>query len=200
MCGLRPRTAEPPAESPSTMNTSETAGSLAWQSRSLPGRPPDSSTRLRVASRALRAAIRAADAWIALRTISRPSLGWLSSQRAELVGHGALDEALDLGVAELGLGLALELRLAELDGDDGGEALADVVAGEVLVLVLELVLLAREVVDELGQRRAEALLVGAALVGVDGVRVGVHRLGVGGGPLHRELEGEAAGPRPRPRC
>ena len=80
LCGLRPRTAEPPAESPSTMNTSETAGSLAWQSRSLPGRPPLSSTRLRVASRALRAAIRAAEAWIALRTISRPSLGWLSSQ------------------------------------------------------------------------------------------------------------------------
>ena len=109
---------------------------------------------------------------------------------AELVGHGALDEALDLGVAELGLGLALELRLAELDRDDGGQALADVVAGEVLVLVLEEVLLAREVVDELGHRRAEALLVGAALVGVDRVGVGVDRLGVGGGPLHRQLEAE----------
>ena len=42
-----------------------------------------------------------------------------------------LDLALDLGVAELGLGLALELGIGELDADDGGQALADVVAGEV---------------------------------------------------------------------
>jgi hypothetical protein len=118
---------------------------------------------------------------------------------AELVGHRALDEALDLGVAELGLGLALELRLAELDRDDGGEALADVVAGEVFVLVLEDVVLARKLVDQLGHRRAEALLVGAALVGVDRVGVGVHRLAVCRGPLHRELERQRRGPRPRTR-
>ena len=81
VCGLRPRTAEPPAESPSTMNTSEMTGSLLWQSRSLPGRPPDSSRPLRrVASRALRAAIRAAAACTDLRTMSRPSLGWAPSQ------------------------------------------------------------------------------------------------------------------------
>src|SRR6478735_5796894 len=110
----------------------------------------------------------------------------------ELLGHGALDEALDLGVAELGLGLTLELRLGELDRDDGGETLAHVVAGEVLVLVLEQVLAAREVVDELGHRRAEALLVRAALVGVDRVGVGVHRLAVRVRPLHRELEAEGA--------
>ena len=45
--------------------------------------------------------------------------------------------ALDLGVAQLGLGLALELRVGQLDADDGRQALAHVVAGQVRVVVLE---------------------------------------------------------------
>ena len=58
--GLRPETAEPPAESPSTMKSSLFAGSRSWQSASLPGRPTPSSTPfLRVMSRAFRAASRA---------------------------------------------------------------------------------------------------------------------------------------------
>src|SRR5262249_10916149 len=56
--------------------------------------------------------------------------------RAELVVDDLLGEALDLGVAELGLGLALELRLAELDGDDRGQALADVVTGDAVLGLL----------------------------------------------------------------
>ena len=48
---------------------------------------------------------------------------------AELLVDGLRDEALDLAVAQLGLGLAFELRLGHPDGDDGGQALADVVAG-----------------------------------------------------------------------
>ena len=52
---------------------------------------------------------------------------------AEAVGDGGLDLALDLGVAELGLGLALELRVGQLDADDRGQALADVVARQVAV-------------------------------------------------------------------
>ena len=43
-----------------------------------------------------------------------------------------------------------------------------------------------------GERGAEALLVGAALVGVDGVGEGVHRLGERGVPLHRDLEAHVA--------
>ena len=95
---------------------------------------------------------------------------------------------LRLGVAQLGLGLALELRLAQLDRDDRGEALADVLAGEVGVLLLEHAPLAGELVDQRGQRRPEALLVGAALDGVDRVGEGVDRLGEAGVPLHRDLE------------
>ena len=39
-----------------------------------------------------------------------------------------LDEGTRLGVAELGLGLALELGISELDGDDRRQSLADVLA------------------------------------------------------------------------
>ena len=49
----------------------------------------------------------------------------------------ALDKALDLGIAQLGLGLALELRITHLDGNDGRQAFAAVIAGEVAVLFLE---------------------------------------------------------------
>jgi hypothetical protein len=41
------------------------------------------------------------------------------------------------GVAELGLRLALELRVAQLDRDHRRQALAHVLAGEVVVLLLE---------------------------------------------------------------
>src|SRR5690606_30831166 len=109
----------------------------------------------------------------------------------ELLVDDALDERLRLGVAELGLRLALELRLAELDGHDGGEALADVVAREVVVLVLEDALVARVAVDEGRHRGAEALLVRAALRRGDRVRVGVDGLGVRGRPLHRDLDRDA---------
>jgi len=55
--------AEPPALSPSTMNSSHLAGSLSWQLASLPGSEAKSRAPfLRVSSRALRAASRAAAA------------------------------------------------------------------------------------------------------------------------------------------
>ena len=110
---------------------------------------------------------------------------------AELVGHDALHEGLRFGVAELGLGLAFELRVGELDGHDGGQAFAHVVAGQVLVLVLEDVLLAGVTVDQRGQRGAEAFLMGAAFGGGDGVGEGVHGFGIRGGPLHGDFRGDA---------
>jgi hypothetical protein len=94
-------------------------------------------------------------------------------------------------VAQLGLGLPLELRLGQLDRDDRGQALADVLAGEVVFLLLEQLLVARVLVDDRGQRGPEALFVGAALGGVDHVRERVHGLGVGVGPLHRDLDRHA---------
>ena len=71
----RPCLAEPPAESPSTTNSSHSAGSVTEQSASLPGRSEFSSADLRrVRSRALRAASRAREAWTAL------VMTWLASR------------------------------------------------------------------------------------------------------------------------
>ena len=126
----RPCLAEPPAESPSTMYSSLRAGSRSWQSASLPGRDRPSSAPLRMTrSRALRAASRARAAVRHFSMIRRPSPGFSSRYWPSPSASARLDLALDLGVAELGLRLALELRLGELDADDGGQALADVVAG-----------------------------------------------------------------------
>ena len=79
----RALTAEPPAESPSTTNNSDSDGSLTEQSASLPGSVEFSSADLRrVRSRALRAALRAWAAWTALRITAWASLGFSSRYSA----------------------------------------------------------------------------------------------------------------------
>src|SRR5690606_37308010 len=66
----------------------------------------------------------------------------------EVLVDDLLDEGLHLGVAQLGLGLALELRFAQLDRDDRREALADVVTREVVLLVAQQLAVARVLVDQ----------------------------------------------------
>jgi hypothetical protein len=56
--------------------------------------------------------------------------------RQLLVDDGGHD-ALHLAVAQLGLGLPLELRVRDLDADHRGQALADVVARHRLAVVLD---------------------------------------------------------------
>src|SRR3954453_9963939 len=106
----------------------------------------------------------------------------------ELLVDDRRDEALHAGVAELGLRLALELRVGQLGRDDGRQALADVLAGEVLVLLLELALLTRVAVERAGERRAEARQVLAALVRVDVVRKREDGFLVGRVPVQRDLD------------
>ena len=91
----------------------------------------------RVRSRAACAASRARAAVIDFCTIWLASRGFSSSQSASFsfVARSTSERMDD--VAELGLGLALELRVAQPDRDDGGQALADVLAVEVLVLLLQ---------------------------------------------------------------
>ena len=115
----------------------------------------------------------------------------LFEERAEPIVDDRLDDALDLGVPELGLGLPFELRLRNLDADDAGQALADVVTADVLLEVLRQVVAGRVGVDRARQRGAEPGEVRAAFVGVDVVGERVHQLGVAVVPLQRDLDLDA---------
>ena len=53
------------------------------------------------------------------------------------IGHDLERERAHVGAAELGLGLALKLRVGQLDRDDGRKPLAHVVAAQVGLLLLE---------------------------------------------------------------
>ena len=76
-------TAGPPAESPSTMNSSRSSRVFEVQSFSLSGMPaPSSSVLLRMTSRAFLAAMRACEAAIAFFAILLASVGFSSSQSA----------------------------------------------------------------------------------------------------------------------
>ena len=106
----------------------------------------------------------------------------------QLLVGGLLDQRAHLGVAELGLGLTLELRVAQLHRHDRGEALADVLAEEVGVLLLEEVLGLGVAVHHVGEGLLEALLVHAALGGGDVVGERVDALVEAGVPLHRDVD------------
>ncbi len=127
----RPRLAEPPAESPSTMKSSDLAGSRSGQSASLPGSEVMSSAALaRVRSRALRAASRAAAASTTLPTTILASAGCSSSQVLERLVDEVFDHRAHFGGDQLVLGLRGEFRIRHLDRQHGRQALAAVVAGQ----------------------------------------------------------------------
>ena len=118
--------------------------------------------------------------------------GVLVEVLAEAVRDRGLDLALDLRVAELRLGLALELRIGQLHADDGRQALAHVVAGQVGVVVLEDAGPAGPVVQRARQGRAEARDVAAAVGRVDVVGEREDVLGVRVVVLERDLDGRGA--------
>ena len=123
------------------MNSSVSEGSRIEQSASLPGSAEFSSADLRrVRSRALRAAARACAAETALRMTALPSAGFSSRNSASLALTTDSTKPCHARVAELGLRLALELRVGELGRDDRRQALAHVLAREVVVLLLEVAL------------------------------------------------------------
>src|SRR5207253_1188749 len=88
----------------------------------------------------------------------------LLEELGELDVDRLLDETAHPGIAQLRLRLTLELRHGELDGDHGGETLADVLTLQVLFLLLQQAVLPRVVVQRSGQRRLEPGEVRAALV------------------------------------
>ena len=81
--------------------------------------------------------------------------GVLLEELTELAVDGRLDEALHLGVPELRLRLAFELRLVELHRDDRRQAFAHVLAGQRDLLALQHARFLGVIVDRAGQRRAK---------------------------------------------
>ena len=113
----------------------------------------------------------------------------------QLVGYHAVHQGADGGVAQLGLGLSLELGLRQLHGDHGGDALPDVLAGD-LVALLDHAVFHAIGVQHPGQGRFEARLVHAALGGVDVVGEGHQGLVIAVVILQGNLGGAVAlGPR-----
>ncbi len=106
---------------------------------------------------------------------------------AQGLAHGHLHAAHHLGVAELGLGLALKLGLEHFHRDDGREALAEVLGGNLYLGVLEQIVVFGVFLESECEAAAEAGEVCAALDGVDvvdkGVDVLVVRVVVGEGHL-----------------
>ena len=97
--------------------------------------------------------------------------GVLVEELHELIRDDGVHEGAHGGVAELGLGLTLKLRVGELDGDDGGKTLAAVLAGD-LVALLDQADLETVGVEHARERGLEAGLVHTALGGVDVVGKG----------------------------
>ena len=104
-----------------------------------------------------------------------------------LVDH-LLDDAFDVAI-ELALGLSFELRLRKFYGDDGDQALADIVAvdGDFVLLFLQHAERIGVVIDGARKRGAETGKVRAAIHGVDGVGEGENIFGVAVVVLQRDF-------------
>ncbi len=191
----RPCFAEPPAESPSTMKSSDSFGSRDWQSASLPGSEAPSSAPLRrTVSRALRAAMRARAASATFAQIRFATFGF-SSRKAPSLSLSIVS-TMDFASVFESFVLVWPSKLAPGSRmrHDRREPLAHVVAGrELLLQVLEEVRSSPVGVDGAGEGGLEADEVGAALVVVDVVREGEDLLVVAVVPLQGDLdEGGAA--------
>ena len=172
------------------MKSSRSSRDFDVQSFSLSGMPaPSSSVLLRMTSRAFLAAIRACDAAMAFFVILLASVGFSSSQSASFsLVTRVTSERIDV-LPSFALVCPSNCGSRRRTEMMRGEALTDVFADEVLVLLLQQVLRPRVPVDHAGERGLEALLVHAALDGVDAVGEGVDAVGVVAGvPLERELD------------
>lgn len=79
------------------------------------------------------------------------NLGMFFKVAAQLFVKEGLDRALDIRI-ELALGLPLELRLGQLDGDDGDQTFAYIVSGELSLEILDQIGRLRVTADGLGKR------------------------------------------------
>ena len=114
----------------------------------------------------------------------------LLQEGAQALVDKGLHRAGDVGV-ELALGLALELRLRQLDADHGHQPLAHVVAAQVLFQILEEAQRLADGVDGAGQRGAEPGQMRAAVDGIDVVGEAEDGLRVAVVVLQRDLDLDA---------
>ena len=132
--------------------------------------------RSRISSFCLRAATRASAASRPLLPIAFAAFGFSSRNLVRYSPKRLVDDAFDFAVAELGFGLAFELRMRHAAADDGGEAFAEIFAGG--DEVFEEAAIFAVLVDAAGERGAEAGKMRAAFGRVDVVDVRVNVFGV----------------------
>ena len=113
---------------------------------------------------------------------------------AQGLAHGGLHHAHHLVVAQLGLGLTLELRLGHLDRDHGRQTVAEVLFRQLdlhLGQLLEQLVVFGIFLERERQAAAEAGEVRASLDGVDVVDIRVDVLVIVGVVGQRHLDGDA---------
>ena len=110
----------------------------------------------------------------------------------QLVVQQGFDEPLDFAVAELGLGLTLELGFPDLDADDRGQPFPNILALQALLVFLEQAERGDVGVDRARQRRPQPDQMRPALDGIDVVGERIHVLGVALVPLQGDLNRGAA--------
>ena len=106
-------------------------------------------------------------------------------------GGGCLrNRGRDLGIAEFGLGLALELRLGDLDGDNCSKALAEILGGKFYLRLLQKFVLIGVVLQRTAETHLEALQMRSAFDGVDVIHVRIDLLGITGIVLESDIYGD----------
>jgi hypothetical protein len=131
-CVVRSRAilAEPPAESPSTMNSSVPSRFLAEQSTSLPGRRSFCVAVLRAVSFSCLRRRRSSARRTRKSRIAPADFGIRRQPVVEMVAHGAFDQPLGLDRGQPVLGLADEFRLADEAGHQRAAAGQQILAGD----------------------------------------------------------------------
>ena len=108
-----------------------------------------------------------------------------------LIAHQAFERLAHFGADELVLGLRAELRVGQLDGDNGGQALAHVVAGECYLFLLQHARLFGIAVDRARQSGAKRRHVRAAVALRDVVREWQDVLVIEIIPFERDVDADA---------
>src|SRR5574344_28138 len=89
---------------------------------------------------------------------------------------GLRDSRSNFRISKLRLGLALELRLRDLDGYDGRKTFAEIFRSDVALELVQKLVLFSILLERAAQAHLEAKKVGSALYGVDVVDVGINLL------------------------